>query len=310
MEGRANSSEHHGRRVQRGQGHERATFGGSRMNEMTRPQWLSVIEGSAPVILSVPHAGIEIPAQYSRHLLSPWLARKDTDWWVDRLYDFAPALGVTLVRTALSRSIVDPNRDPSGASLYPGRPTTALCPTTTFDGEALYSSGDEPDATEVEGRRRRYFDPYHAAIAAQIERLRRTYPAVVLYDCHSIRSVVPRLFAGVLPHFNIGTYDGASCSAGLTAAVEAACESSGLSWVTNGRFKGGYTTRHYGDPAGGVHAIQMELACRGYLSEPDTPCTPANWPPDYDEPQASGMRGVLTGVVAACISFATGAAAR
>ena len=176
---------------------------------------LSAIEGSAPVILSMPHAGIEIPAQYSRHLLSLWLARKDTDWWVDRLYDFAPALGVTLVRTAISRSIVDPNRDPSGASLYPGRPTTALCPTTTFDGEALYPGGGEPDAAEIEGRRARYFDPYHAAIAAQIARLRRTHPAVVLYDCHSIRSVVPRLFAGVLPDFNIGTYDGASCSAGV-----------------------------------------------------------------------------------------------
>lgn len=272
--------------------------------------WLTLIEGSAPLILSVPHAGIEIPAEYSRHFLSPWLARKDTDWWVDRLYDFAAALGVTLVRTSISRSIVDPNRDPSGASLYPGRPTTALCPTTTFDGEALYAGGGEPDAAEIERRRGRYFDPYHAAIAAQIERLRRAHPVVVLYDCHSIRSVVPRLFAGVLPNFNIGTYDGASCSAQLTAAVEATCEHSGMSWVTNGRFKGGYTTRHYGNPARGVHAIQMELACRGYMNEPDTPCTPGDWPPDYDEQRASRMRELLTRIVGACISFATGAAAR
>jgi N-formylglutamate deformylase len=280
------------------------------MKDMTRSQWLTVTEGSAPLILSVPHAGIEIPAHYSRPLLSAWLARKDTDWWVDRLYDFAPALGVTLVRTALSRSIVDANRDPSGASLYPGQPTTALCPATTFDGEALYPGGAEPGAAEVQGRRARYFDPYHAAIAAQIERLRRAHPAVVLYDCHSIRSVVPRLFAGVLPNFNIGTYDGASCSAQLTAAVEAVCRSSGMSWVTNGRFKGGYTTRHYGNPAGGVHAIQMELACRGYMGEPDTPCTPRNWPPDYDDERASGMREWLTRILATCISFAAGRAAR
>ncbi len=278
--------------------------------DVMRSQWLTVIEGSEPVVLSVPHAGIEIPAQYSRRLLSPWLARKDTDWWVDRLYDFAPALGVTLVRTAISRSIVDPNRDPSGASLYPGQPTTALCPTTTFDGEALYPSGGLPDAAEIDTRRGRYFDPYHAAIAAQIERLRRTHPVVVLYDCHSIRSVVPRLFAGVLPNFNIGTYDGASCSAVLTAAVEAACESSGLSWVTNGRFKGGYTIRHYGSPSEGVHALQMELACRGYMSEPDTPCTPENWPPDYDETQAAGMRAVLRRIVSACVNFARAGDAR
>ncbi|HWG30723.1 MAG TPA: N-formylglutamate deformylase [Steroidobacteraceae bacterium] len=280
------------------------------MNDVSRSQWLTVIEGSAPIILCVPHAGIEIPAQYSRHLVSPWLARKDTDWWVDRLYDFAPVLGATVVRTAISRSIVDANRDPSGASLYPGKPTTALCPTTTFDGEVLYPDGAEPDAAQIEGRRRCYFDPYHAAIAAQLARLRHSHPAVVLYDCHSIRSVVPRLFAGVLPHFNIGTYDGASCSAQLAAAVEAACDSSGMSRVTNGRFKGGYTTRHYGDPARGVHAIQMELACRGYMSEPDTPCTPANWPPDYAEKRASRMRERLTRIIEACISFATGGGAR
>ena len=279
------------------------------MNDVTQSQWLTIIEGSAPVILSVPHAGIEIPAHYSQHLLSPWLARKDTDWWVDRLYDFAPALGVTVVRTALSRTIVDPNRDPSGASLYPGQSTTALCPTTTFDGEALYPQGGEPDSAEIEARRGRYFDPYHAGLIGQIERLRRAHPVIVLYDCHSIRSVIPRLFAGVLPNCNIGTYEGASCSAQLAAAVERACESSGMSWVTNGRFKGGYITRHYGKPGRGVHAIQMELACRGYMSEPDT-CTPQNWPPDYDEKRAADMRGLLTRILESCINFARGAAAR
>ncbi len=267
-----------------------------------------MLEGNAPLILSVPHAGIEIPAQYARHLQSPWLARKDTDWWIDRLYDFAPALGVTLVRTAISRTIVDPNRSPSGTSLYPGQATTELCPTTTFDGEPLYAPGAAPDADEVAARRAAYFDPYHAAIEAQIERLRRDHAAVVLYDCHSIRSAIPRLFAGVLPNFNIGTYDGASCSIELTSAVESLCESTGLSWVTNGRFKGGYTTRHYGFPERGIHAIQMELACRGYMREPDGDCAPGNWPTDYDDELAAPMREVLTRIVRACISFATRAA--
>ncbi len=280
------------------------------MNEVTRSQWLTVTEGNTPVILSMPHAGIEIPAQYSRKLLSPWLARKDTDWWVDRLYDFAPALGVTVVRTAISRSVVDPNRDPSGVSLYPGQATTALCPTTTFDGEPLYRSGSEPDAREIESRRHLYFDPYHDAIAVQIDRLSRAHPRVVLYDCHSIRSVVPRLFAGVLPNFNIGTNDGASCAAQLTSAVEALCESSGLSWVTNGRFKGGYTTRHYGRPDREVHAIQMELACRGYMREPEAGFTTGSWPSTYDEAHASDLREWLQRIVAACINFAAAGAAR
>lgn len=280
------------------------------MNEVTRSQWLTVTAGSAPVILSMPHAGIEIPAQYSRKLLSPWLARKDTDWWVDRLYDFAPALGVTVVRTAVSRSIVDPNRDPAGVSLYPGQPTTSLCPTTTFDGEPLYTSGSEPDTHEIESRRNRYFDPYHDAIAVQIDRLSRAHPRVVLYDCHSIRSVVPRLFPATLPNFNIGTYDGMSCSAQLTSAVEALCESSGLSWVTNGRFKGGYTTRHYGRPDRGVHAIQMELACRAYMSEPDAGFTAGSWPSAYDETKASALREWLQRIVTACINFASGDAVR
>jgi N-formylglutamate deformylase len=283
---------------------------GLAMGGVTRSHWLTVIEGSAPVILSVPHAGVEIPPRYSKRLLSPWLARKDTDWWVDRLYDFAPALAMTVVRTAISRSIVDPNRDPSGASLYPGQPTTSLCPTTTFDGEPLYAAGNEPDSVEIEARRRGYFDPYHAAIAMQIERLRHIHPQVVLYDCHSIRSVVPRLFAGVLPNFNIGTYDGNSCSANLTAAVEEVCASSGLSWVTNGRFKGGYTTRHYGSPERGIHAIQMELACRGYMREPEVACTPETWPSEYDEARAARMRELLMRVVEACLRFANGGAAR
>jgi N-formylglutamate deformylase len=278
------------------------------MNEPTRAQWLTVIPGSAPVVLSVPHAGIEIPPQYARQLVSPWLGRKDADWWVDRLYDFAVALGVTLVRTAISRTVIDPNRDPSGASLYPGQATTELCPTTSFDGEPLYLAGTAPQAAEIASRRAAYFDPYHAALAAEIARLRRNHPVVVLYDCHSIRSAVPRLFAGTLPIFNLGTYGGASCSPDLTSAVESVCRATGMSWVTNGRFKGGYTTRHYGNPAKGVHAIQMELACRSYMREPEGSCTPDNWPPHYDENTAAPIREVLTRIVAECLNFAAAAA--
>jgi len=280
----------------------------SSMNEATQPRWLTVIRGSAPVVLSVPHAGIEIPLRYARQLISPWLGRKDADWWVDRLYDFAGELGVTVVRTAISRTVIDPNRDPTGAPLYPGQATTDLCPTTTFDGEPLYPAGAVLDSAEVASRRSAYFEPYHAALEAEIARLRRNHPAVVLYDAHSIRSVIPRLFSGTLPVFNIGTCAGASCSGELTSAVESVCRASGSSWVTNGRFKGGYLTRHYGDPGKGVHAIQMELACRGYMREPEGACTPENWPPNYDEKTAAPTREMLTRVVAACLNFAASAA--
>ncbi|WP_299171436.1 N-formylglutamate deformylase [uncultured Brevundimonas sp.] len=265
--------------------------------------WLTIHEGSAPLVIGLPHTGTDIPDAVEARMTSPWLARKDADWWVDRLYDFAVDMGATTVRTAMSRSLIDVNRDPSGASLYPGMTTTGLCPTETFDGEPLYRPGQEPDEAEIAERRATWFDPYHAALQAQIERLRTGGP-VVLYDAHSIRSVVPRLFDGELPQFNIGDNDGATCAPELTQAVEAACAVSGSSLVVNGRFKGGWTTRRYGRPENGVHAIQMELADRGYILDPAGPVSPDNWPSPYEPARAEEMRQHLRRVLTACIAFA------
>jgi len=265
--------------------------------------WLTVHEGSAPLVIGLPHTGTDIPAAIEARMASPWLARKDADWWVDRLYDFAIDMGATLVRTGVSRSVIDVNRDPSGVSLYPGMTTTGLCPTETFDGEPLYQVGQEPDAAEIAERRAIWFDPYHIALQDQLERLRRSGP-VVLYDAHSIRSVVPRLFEGELPQFNIGDNDGATCAAELTQAVEDACAVSGDSVVVNGRFKGGWTTRNYGRPETGVHAIQMELADRGYILDPAGPVSPDNWPSPYQRDRAEPMRAHLHRVLTACIAFA------
>ncbi len=268
------------------------------------PDWLTVRQGDAPLIVSIPHAGTDIPADVEARLVSPWLGRKDADWWVDRLYDFAGDIGATTVRTAMSRTVIDVNRDPSGASLYPGQATTGLCPTETFDGEPLYRDGLAPDEAEIQARRAAVFDSYHAALAGEIERLRSLHDRIVLYEAHSIPSVVPRLFDGVLPNFNIGTNAGRSCDPALTLAVERLCDSTGWSRATNGRFKGGWTTRHYGEPARGVHAIQMELACRGYMGEPDGPPSPASWPSPYDPRRAAPMRAVLKRILDACITFA------
>jgi N-formylglutamate deformylase len=266
--------------------------------------WLSVVRGDAPLVVSLPHTGTEIPAEYERGLVSPWLARKDADWWIERLYDFAGALGATVIRTGISRTVIDVNRDPSGVSLYPGQATTELCPTTTFDGEPLYRPGMEPDAEDIARRRALFFDPYHAALRAEIERLRGDHPHVVVYDCHSIRSVIPRLFDGTLPNFNIGTNGGASCDPALAAAVERICQEGTFSHVVNGRFKGGFITRSLGRPEAGIHAIQMELACRGYMPEPLGPVVEGEWPTAYDEAYATPMRAALTRILEACLTFA------
>ena len=257
--------------------------------------WLHVGEGAAPLIVSVPHAGTEIPEGISGLCSAP-LARHDADHHVGKLYAFACEMGATLIETAISRSVIDVNRDPSGASLYPGQVTTGLCPVETFAGVPLYAAGAEPDEAEIARRQTHYFDPYHAALQAQIARLRAAHPAVVLYDAHSIRSHVPRLFAGELPLFNIGSFGGASCATGLTQAVTAEC--AGQSHIINGRFKGGWITRAYGNPAGGVHAVQMELAIRGYLDE-DAP-----WPPAWDPARAAGLQITLRKILDACLTFA------
>jgi N-formylglutamate deformylase len=262
--------------------------------------WLDIHRGEASLVIGFPHTGTDIPPQLDGAFVSPWLARKDADWWIDQLYAFARDLGATTVRTRISRSVIDCNRDPSGASLYPGQTTTGLCPTETFDGEPLYPGGG-PDQGEIDRRRAAYFAPYHAALSAELMRLRTTHRHIVLYDAHSIRSHVPRLFDGELPQFNIGTNGGATCDPALAEAVTAICAASGHSLVLDGRFRGGWTTRHYGRPADGIHAIQMELSMRGYMAEPDHP-GPGNWPTPIDPEPA--VRPVLRQVLEACLSFA------
>jgi len=261
---------------------------------------LQVHRGEAPLVLAFPHTGTDLPDELLPRLASPWRGRKDADWWIDKLYDFARDLGATLIRTTVSRTVIDVNRDPSGAPLYPGQATTELCPTTTFDGEPLYLPGQAPDAGEIAARRARWFDPYHAAIETELTRLRAAHARVVLYDAHSIRSHIPRLFDGELPQFNVGTNSGAACDAALSDAVMAICAESGRSHVRDGRFKGGWTTRHYGRPALGVHAIQMELACRGYMAEPSR-ITPETWPTAYRSDNA--LRPILQSILAAILAF-------
>ncbi|HSZ11774.1 MAG TPA: N-formylglutamate deformylase [Rhizomicrobium sp.] len=264
----------------------------------------AVFRGAEPLIVSIPHAGVEIPPDVEENLVSLWLARQDADWWVDRLYDFADELGATVIRTPVSRTVIDVNRDPSGKSLYPGQATTELCPTTTFDGELLYRDGRAPDPSEIARRRELWFEPYHRAIGEEIARLRNRHASVVLFDAHSIRPRVPRLFDGVLPDLNFGTNSGVSCAPALTESLETIADRSDYSRVTNGRFKGGYITRHHGRPDKGVHAIQLELSTRTYLGEQPAKLAPDNWPPQMTRNGAAALRELLTRLLRACIDFA------
>lgn len=265
--------------------------------------WLAVRRGTAPLVVSIPHTGTDLAGLEDR-VVSPWLARRDTDWWIDRLYDFAADLGATVVRTAISRTVIDVNRDPSGVSLYPGQTTTGLCPTETFDGDPLYKPGQEPTAAEIQARVETYFEPYHTALRIELARLRVDHPRVVLYDCHSIRSVLPRLFEGRLPVFNLGTNDGKSADLHLHGRIADILAKTGESWVVDGRFKGGWITREHGRPEKGVHALQMELSNRGYLREPDGKGTPENWPVPYDADYARPMRATLTEILKTALHWA------
>lgn len=222
-------------------------------------------EGNGPLILGMPHTGTAIPEALVARLNDRGRLLTDTDWHIDRLYDdLVPS--ATIVRATFHRYVIDANRDPSGASLYPGQNTTDLCPETDFDGHPIWRPGEAAKPAEIAERLATFHIPYHKALADQIERVHARHGIAVLYDCHSIRSQIPFLFDGVLPDFNIGTNKGTTCASAFEDAAVDICEAAdGYTCVLNGRFKGGWTTRHYGRPETGRHAIQMELAQATHL---------------------------------------------
>ena len=228
----------------------------------------SLHRGSSPLLVSIPHLGTEIPREM-QPLYSPRaLAVEDADWHLDRLYDCLPALGASVLQPRYSRYVIDLNRPPDDAPMYPGASNTELCPTRFFNGDALYVQGNAPLPQERAARRKAYWEPYHQALQAEIARIRDEHGFVLLWDAHSIRSEIPWLFEGRLPDLNIGTADGASAHASIAQAVVAAAAANpAYSHVLNGRFKGGYITRRYGRPADNVHAVQLEM-CQGvYMQE-------------------------------------------
>ncbi len=224
--------------------------------------------GTSPLFVSLPHNGTQVPDDIATRLTDDARRVPDTDWHVALLYAFAHELGASVIVPNFSRYVIDLNRPRDDASLYPGQNTTGLCPLTSFSGEPIYLDGKEPTRDEITARIERYWRPYHTALAEEIERIGEAHGRVVLWEGHSIRSVVPFLFEGRLPDFNVGTADGSSCSAGLQKRLVNVLEAQrDYTFVMNGRFKGGYITRHYGKPVKGVDAIQLELAQLNYMDE-------------------------------------------
>ncbi len=245
----------------------------------------SLQRGSVPLLVSLPHDGTELPAALAARMTPAARALPDTDWFVSRLYAIARELGASVLKPSWSRYVVDLNRPPDGAALYPGRFETGICPLRTFAGEPIYGAGNDPDTAEIAARVAQYWQPYHAALAAELERLQDAHGRVLLWDGHSIRGELPQLFPGALPDLNLGTADGASCGSGLALALaHTLAAQSAYTFVINGRFKGGYITRHYGRPDQGIHAVQLELAQRTYLDE-----ATAHW----DAARATALQGLL-----------------
>lgn len=251
-----------------------------------------VQQGHSPLILAMPHVGTHLPPEIFARLNARGQELTDTDWHIDQLYEgLMPDASV--VRATFHRYVVDANRGPEGHSLYPGQNTTGLVPLTDFDGRDIWTNPPDDTAARVAD----FHAPYHAALAAEIARVRALHGVAILWDCHSIRSHIPFLFDGTLPELNIGTNSGQSCHPRLQEIVAELAARSGFGHVVNGRFKGGWTTRHYGVPQDGVHAIQMEIAQSAYLSAQAAPWL-------FDAEKARAMRNTLKEMLIEISAFA------
>ena len=249
--------------------------------------------GDAPLLLSLPHDGSLIPPALAQRMVPAARRAPDTDWHVARLYAFARELGASILVPRHSRYVVDLNRPEDDVSLYPGQNTTGLCPIVQFSGEPVYLEGQGPDAAEVAARVDTYWRPYHQSLQSELARIHARHGRAVLWEGHSIRGVVPFLFEGRLPDLNLGTAAGASCSPVLQSRLEAVLASQDdYDWVANGRFKGGYITRHYGDPGNGVDAVQLEISQRNYMDETSF---------DWDEGKAARLQRVLRALLEAAL---------
>lgn len=252
-------------------------------------------EGNLPLLISVPHDGRELPQEQRERMTGAALELPDTDWHVAELYGFARELGASMIVANYSRYVVDLNRPANDATLYAGQIATGLCPQYTFSGEPLYQNDTADTPQEIARRVEVYWRPYHEKLQAALTGLLETYGHALLWDAHSIASRVPRLFDGELPVLNLGSFDDRSCDPRISRALLGIAEASPYESVLNGRFKGGYITRHYGDPAANAHAVQLELAQRAYMNEGNR---------EFDNDLAATLRDTLQQLLEAFLAVA------
>ena len=265
-------------------------------NAAMRTDLLDLHRGDAPLLISIPHNGTRVPDAIASRLTDEARRVPDTDWHVAHLYAFARELGASVLVPTHSRYVVDLNRSEDDVSLYPGQNTTGLCPVVRFDGGPVYREGGAPDAAEIAARVDTYWRPYHAALADELARLRAAHGRVVLWEAHSIRGTLPFLFEGRLPDLNLGTASGASCSPALQAALaDELGAQPRYDAVVDGRFKGGHITRHYGRPAAGVEAVQLEISQRCYMDEATF---------EWDAARAAALTPALRALLVAAIGHA------
>lgn len=255
---------------------------------MTQPfRIIPAAHSEIPIFVSVPHCGTAFPQELVEQF-DPALAvaPDDTDWFVDTLYDFVSEMGISMIAAHYSRWVIDLNRDPDSKPLYTdGRIITALCPTTTFTGQPLYlDKRQEVSGEEVTRRVGLYYRPYHDKIKEILAEMKKKHGRVLLWDCHSIRQIVPTIQQDKFPDLILGDADGTSASQALTSIALKTLGSEKYRLSHNHPFKGGFITRHFGTPANQQHALQLEMTKVNYMDDTEL---------KYNKERADRMRKLL-----------------
>lgn len=257
-------------------------------------------EGNSPLLISIPHVGTTLPKEIACRLTTEAQRLPDVDWHLDLLYDMARDYNISILSAEYARYVIDLNRSPENTSLYPGQDVTGLCPIDTFAKEAIYKDGAQPNEREIQKRIEQYWLPYHQKLASELARIKAIHGIAILWEAHSIASQVPRFFTGQLPDLNFGTADTKSCDVSLqqmlALTMQESSHAKGYNHVFNGRFKGGYITRHYGVPYNNIHAVQLEMSQRIYMEE--------NPPYKYDAELAKNVKPLLSELLQTCIAWA------
>ncbi|WP_062059292.1 N-formylglutamate amidohydrolase [Aquimarina longa] len=215
-----------------------------------------------PIIISVPHSGTKFPSdikkQYKKRMRNHL---DDTDWYVDRLYEFAPSLGITVIKANLSRWVIDLNRDPESVPLYnDNRLITSNTPITDFYGNAIYKSKDvEPDENEVKRRLNTYYWPYYKQLEEMLEERKKQFGTVLLWDAHSIRHKVSTIQKDPFPDMILGNNNEKTADPKLIKSALEGLQSGNFKINHNTPFKGGHITRYFGKPENNIHTLQLEM---------------------------------------------------